>query len=193
MLSGETSSPPGLIGPPQPDPAHHEAVRLGRLGPDLRKELFQIRPQQLRLRHSLGHSAGPSPVPGRQPGPSRPLLPSDQGAVPVDESGRELRPADIDGQRQVSHGICYASTGSTTPSAAGKAAQPSRRWKRERNQSRASADRRLDPARCGGRLRLFSVLRAGQVVPAGSTHPAQVALEPDGRSEHDDDSRGTRL
>ena len=90
------SSPPALIGPPQPAPhttSRSPAPTPADHPPD---EARQVAPQQLagpRLRRRPR-----TVVPGRH---RRPL---DQGAVQRDQPGCQLGAADVDGERKVSHG-----------------------------------------------------------------------------------------
>ena len=160
MLSGETSSPPGLIGPPHPTP--HTTSRSAPAGSrrnHLVDEFLEVGPQQLRAVLSDLVCADRT---------RRPLPPRNQRSLPVDQPGCDLGPTDVDGERQVgarlkrqhfrsrrgsstrrlrpagSVGTAVrrnetADVSVTRPARTARpSVQLSRRWKRERNQSRAS-------------------------------------------------------
>ena len=124
MLSGETSSPRGHRAPAPH--AAHDRRSPGSAASVRLHQLRQVTPEGLSV---LPRRAG------------RPRRPCHHGAVVGHQSSGQLGAADVDGEGEVGHEDVRPVGAPHEPGrgAAGPPrAQPSRRWKRERNQSRAS-------------------------------------------------------
>ena len=91
MLSGDTSSPPGVIGPPHP----RRTRPGGRPRPPLRVTPRPSRPGR--------PTAALGVVPGRPWPRVGCIARSHQGPAEVDEPGRHLGAADVDGEDQICH------------------------------------------------------------------------------------------
>src|SRR5450631_2058839 len=169
MLRGDTVSPPGLIGPPQPAP--HTTIESLPLAP---LRTFCTRSARRCQRASPSPAGSPSPPavgtcarstrrPEGSTNPAAIFVPPISMANANWLIGNVFRPA---GRTPPDSGLAPVES-SAEPIAGFRHGAP-------------------NPTPCRGGLRLLTVSHPGQVVPPGPAHTAQVALEHHGGPKHDD-------